>query len=126
MTSDHGEAFLEHGTTVHGKNYDPEVYQIPLLMKWPGHILAGQRVDTLVRSIDIVPTLYDLLGLPLPASFEGRSLLPLASLDSKPAESRIALGAVGLNDYRPEHDYVGVVSRNFLYVVERRRGDVEF
>ena len=32
VTSDHGESFLEHGTTVHGKNYYPEVYHVPLII----------------------------------------------------------------------------------------------
>ncbi len=41
ITSDHGEAFREHGTTKHGKNLYPEVYEVPLIFSWPGHLPSG-------------------------------------------------------------------------------------
>jgi len=108
---------------VHGKNYYPEVYRVPLIMKWTGHILPGVRIGSQVRSMDIAPTIFDFLGLDAPLGFEGRSMLPL---DAQAMQDRIALGAVGLNDYIPDRDYVGVVSRDFLYVEERLNGGVEF
>jgi arylsulfatase len=122
VTSDHGEAFREHGTTEHGWNLYPEVYEVPLVIAWPGRLPAGARVARQVASIDVAPTLLELAGLAAPRSFEGRSLLPL---DSRSRPDGIAICAVGLNDYVPDRDYVAVVSPEHLYIKERRKGAVE-
>ena len=46
LTSDHGEAFREHGTTEHGRTLYPEVYEVPLILSWPDHLPAGTRIRT--------------------------------------------------------------------------------
>jgi arylsulfatase A-like enzyme len=122
VTSDHGESFREHGTTEHGWNLYPEVYEVPLVMVWPGRLAAGSRVARQVSSIDVGPTLLELAGLEVPGSFEGHSLLPFGS----GGQDGVAICAVGLNDYVPDLDYVAVVSREYLYIRERRGGAVEF
>jgi arylsulfatase A-like enzyme len=119
VTSDHGESFREHGTTEHGWNLYPEVYEVPLVIAWPGRLAGGVRVDRQVSSIDVAPTLLELAGLAVPRSFEGRSLRPL---ESGRLPDGIAVCAVGLNDYVPDLDYVAVVSREHLYIKERRGG----
>jgi arylsulfatase A-like enzyme len=122
VTSDHGEAFREHGTTEHGWNLYPEVYEVPLVIAWPGQLTAGVRVDRQVSSVDLAPTLLELAGLSVPQSFEGRSLLPL---EAAGRPDGVAICAVGLNDYVPDRDYVAVVSREHLFIKERRTGAVE-
>jgi arylsulfatase A-like enzyme len=48
-----------------------------LLMRWPeGGIAGGRTVDGLVGNVDIVPTLLELAGLPVPANMEGVSFAP--------------------------------------------------
>jgi arylsulfatase A-like enzyme len=124
VTSDHGESFREHGTTEHGWNLYPEVYEVPLVIVWPGRLAAGSRVAPQVSSIDVGPTLLELAGLEAPGSFDGHSLLPLPF--GSGGRDGVAICAVGLNDYVPELDYVAVVSREYLYIRERRGGAVEF
>jgi arylsulfatase A-like enzyme len=52
--------------------------RIPLLFVWPGHIKGGQRFsDPTVSMIDVLPTILDLVGLPLPEIMQGQSLAPL-------------------------------------------------
>jgi arylsulfatase A-like enzyme len=120
VTADHGEGFREHGTTEHGWNLYPEVHRVPLIAVAPGRIPAGERVAAQVRSIDIAPTLLALAGIPPPESFKGRSLWPLDGL-----EDRVAIAAVGLTSYLPDTDNVAVITRDYLYVEERRHGGVE-
>ena len=60
-----------HGATV----YD-EIVQVPLILSAPGTIEPGV-VESQVRSIDLMPTLLELAGLPARES-DGESLLPLA------------------------------------------------
>ena len=123
VTSDHGESFREHGTTEHGRNLYPEVYEIPLVFHAPSRLPSGVRIEAQVRGIDVAPTLLSLAGIDAPASFEGEPLLPM-----KPGaiRDRVATGAVGLNDQVPNLDYVAVVTPDSLYVRERRNDRVEF
>ncbi len=78
ITADHGEEFLEHGGTGHGRKLYDENIRVPLLWVGPG-VPQGRRIDELAGLIDIVPTLADLLDLPLSpdAGFQGRSLRAL-------------------------------------------------
>ena len=50
---------------------------MPLVFSWPGHFGRGVASDALVETIDVAPTLLAAAGLPVPASMQGRSLLPL-------------------------------------------------
>lgn len=123
ITADHGEAFLEHGTPEHGYNLYPEVYSVPLLMLWPGKLQGGTEINAQMRSIDIAPTLLELAGLDIPASFEGK-VLPTSAAEN--AHDRLAVAEVGTNDYIPNLDYAAVVSRGYLYIHERTNNRVEF
>ncbi len=51
--------------------------RIPLIFVWPGHIAAGQRFSQRVSMIDMLPTVLDLVDLPLPEVMQGQSLVPL-------------------------------------------------
>jgi arylsulfatase A-like enzyme len=86
---DHGEEFLEHGRTFHGQTVYSELTSVPLMLYRPGVIPSGIRIKETVRSIDLMPTLLELSGLPIPKAVEGQSLIPLlgAVRDGKPAES---------------------------------------
>jgi arylsulfatase A-like enzyme len=50
----------------------------PVVMRWPAQIPAGVVDDNLVSTIDIMPTLLDAAGCPIPESVQGKSILPLA------------------------------------------------
>jgi arylsulfatase A-like enzyme len=92
IVADHGEelhdrnAYFYHSCSI----YDSTLH-IPLLMWWPGHLPSGRRVQTIVQSIDIAPTLLELLALPpLPVS-SGQSLVPLIKgHDKKPDSAAFA------------------------------------
>jgi arylsulfatase A-like enzyme len=86
VTADHGEAFGDHATFGHGVTLFNELVRVPLLVRMPGQ-RARHDVDEPVSLVDLAPTLIELAGGPIPASFEGRSLR--ATLD--PA----AGGAIG-------------------------------
>ncbi|MFH1764912.1 MAG: sulfatase-like hydrolase/transferase, partial [Gemmatimonadota bacterium] len=56
----------------------PSITRVPLLFVWPGHIEGGQRFSQpVVSMIDALPTILDLVGLPLPEVMQGQSLAPL-------------------------------------------------
>jgi arylsulfatase A-like enzyme len=79
VTSDHGEAFGEHGLYRHGFELWEELVRVPLVIYVPG--AAPRRVPVRRSAIDIVPTILDIFGLPTPpagerGAFHGVSLLP--------------------------------------------------
>ncbi|NIM18704.1 MAG: sulfatase-like hydrolase/transferase [Candidatus Latescibacteria bacterium] len=77
VTSDHGDEFLEHGHLGHINIAHEELVHVPLICWHPNRYPAGMRVGSLVRHIDIMPTLRDMLGFSKPQEAMGRSLEPL-------------------------------------------------
>ncbi len=76
VTSDHGEAFGEHGDEHHGGSLYEELVRVPLLMSGPG--VVARQIDVPVSLIDIGPSVLDWFEQPTPAEFMGETLLPLA------------------------------------------------
>ena len=76
FTSDHGDGLGEHGESTHSLFIYESTTRVPLLMTGPG-VPAGRRVDQLVRTVDIAPTVLDLAGLEVPAGLDGASLVPV-------------------------------------------------
>ena len=89
ITSDHGEAFGEGGRITHGFLDDSNLL-VPLIIAAPGAKAApGSRIAQQVRSVDLLPTILELAGLPVPAGLDGVSLRPYleGSAASTPAEA---------------------------------------
>lgn len=84
--SDHGEGLFDHDGWSHGQLYD-HTLRVPLLMKLPGWNAGGQRVRSVVSSIDIAPTILQLVGGPVPPRMDGSSLLSVLEAEQ---EDRVA------------------------------------
>ncbi len=68
FTTDHGASFMHSKGTL----YDGGT-KVALLMRWPGVVPAGQRCRCLTSHVDLLPTLFGLLGVPVPEHVEGAS-----------------------------------------------------
>lgn len=77
ITSDHGEEFKEHGSFDHWQLYYRPNLQVPLIMRIPNYPKKEIRIKELVQSIDLLPTILEIVGLPSHPKAQGRSLLPL-------------------------------------------------
>ncbi|MCA9597167.1 MAG: sulfatase-like hydrolase/transferase [Myxococcales bacterium] len=77
FTSDHGEAFAEHGMIRHGFEIWEELVRVPFIVHVPG--AAPRRVKVRRSAIDVVPTILDLFELP-PPSGEGTDFISGHSL----------------------------------------------
>ncbi len=73
VTSYHGEEFKEHGGLSHSERLYEELIRVPLLVWWPGRISAGTLVEAPVQTIDVLPTLLELIGVGRPDGLPGRS-----------------------------------------------------
>ena len=67
--------------------WEPDL-QVPLLLRVPGST-AGQRVTGLTEHVDLMPTLLQVAGIPVPDWAEGSSLLPLLDDPSAPGKSAV-------------------------------------
>ncbi len=81
FTSDHGEGRGEHDESTHSMLVYNATLHVPLIIKpptdsadWQG---GGLRVTPRVGTVDVLPTVLDVLGLGIPEDIQGRSLLPL-------------------------------------------------
>ncbi len=68
VTSDHGEAFGEHGSEGHARNVYRESTEVPFLLSFPFRLEPGVVIEHRVRNIDVWPTVLDLIGLELPGA----------------------------------------------------------
>lgn len=73
ITSDHGEEFMEHGRTLHGRTFFSEVIDVPLILHGPG-VPSGLRIDDLASVVDVTPTILGLLDIEPPANLQGIDL----------------------------------------------------
>jgi len=74
VTSDHGEAFYEHGYWQHSETLYDEMIRVPLIVKWPADVrVQPARFDRSVSLIDLFPTILEAVGLPSRET-EGRAL----------------------------------------------------
>jgi arylsulfatase A-like enzyme/tetratricopeptide (TPR) repeat protein len=77
IVGDHGESLGQHQENAHGFFIYDAATSIPLIIHFPSQNLSAKKVYTRVETVDIMPTLLQILGLPLPSEIQGESLLPL-------------------------------------------------
>lgn len=79
VMSDHGDDLFEPNTTFgHGLSFNggDQTNHLPCIFHVPGNRFASAKVERLTRTLDLAPTVLDILGLPPEPRFEGRSLVP--------------------------------------------------
>jgi len=88
VTGDHGEHFGENGLLGHCLSLARPLLEVPLVIRYPGVFEGGLRVDDVVRSEDLFPTILELCDVVPPAGIDGESLL-------RDLPGRVALGYLG-------------------------------
>src|SRR5439155_17158544 len=76
VTSDHGEEFLEHGLMLHWQNYEEQA-RVPLILKLPSSRVRRRRVPALVSTLEVMPTILDIVDVPPNGEVRGESMMPL-------------------------------------------------
>ncbi len=84
VTSDHGEAFWQHGLVGHSRQVYDEMVHVPLVMRFPDSAgVDPGRVDALTSLMDLFPSICAWMDLPAPQQLDGR---PLAGIFGEPAD----------------------------------------
>ncbi len=107
FSADHGDGLLEHGLVGHastlrgGMLYD-EIVHVPLILSLPGKLPEGLRIVDQVGGVDVMPTVFDLLGMPPRSDFQGESLMPLIQRPDEPHPERVRFAASSFSGYQEE------------------------
>jgi arylsulfatase A-like enzyme len=121
VVGDHGESFGEHGVQMweHNTTVFDEVLRVPLLLRRPDGVGAGQRVSGLVRTLDVAPTVLDWLGLPGLEGVQGRSILALTEDPGAAAPGEILIEALREKQLRPAPtSFLGLRTERYKVVLE--------
>jgi|ERR1039458_2825754 arylsulfatase A-like enzyme/Flp pilus assembly protein TadD len=123
VMADHGEALGEHGEDTHGVFLYDETIHVPLVIKLPGGISAGtrsagtrstekrsagKRIESRVGLVDVLPTILQAVGVPVPQEVQGESLLGMMTPTPKAAPAESSEASVATSSDRPayaETDY---------------------
>jgi len=103
-TSDHGAALESHRLNDKGAAMYEEITNIPLIVRWPGHVNPSTVCSQLASHIDITPTILDYFKLEIPKVLEGESMLALLRNPGTPLHQTIF---IEFGRYEVDHDAFG-------------------
>ena len=111
LMGDHGDAFFKHARFGHNVTLYDDMIRIPFLIKFPERDrIAPRRLPQLVETVDLLPTLFDYLELPIPEQLEGDSLWPLIQGRAQRLEGpEVIVSTVRLNQHAirlGDHKYI--------------------
>src|SRR6185436_5090719 len=116
VIGDHGESLGDHGESTHGFFVYQSVLHVPLVIRAPYDALRGRRVADLVRTVDVMPTVLDLVDLPAAEHVDGQSVVPLMT----GAVRELGLGAYAEALYPRYHygwsELRSLTSERFKYI----------
>ncbi len=118
LTSDHGTEFYEHRRFDHGFTLYQELIHVPLVIKLPGQS-AGRSIDNRVSSIDVMPTILDLLGIDVPEKVKqqlrGQSLVP--AMQGQPVKKDI-FSETDYREYTYKRSIIAPDGWKLIYTLE--------
>ena len=77
ITSDHGEELWNHGRRGHGHSLYQELVHVPMILRYPPALgLGGRSVASMAHHVDLMPTILNYCGVPVPEGLPGRDLRP--------------------------------------------------
>ena len=124
FTADHGECLGEYDRVQHQGVLVEATLRVPLVLHHPGRLPAGKRVRGLARSVDIMPTVLELLGAPVPAAVEGVSLVPSIERGRTGQREAYFETLYGLLEYDASVKRTGIVRGKWKLVHNQRRDEV--
>jgi len=121
VSADHGESF-EHQSFLHaGPSLYDNLIRVPLLIHVPGQ-KTGVRLSTLAQQADLLPTILDLIGAPLPNWTDGTSLKPALNGGALPPRHIFSMNLEPCGIFQPiAKGTVAVMDDEYKYVLRLDR-----
>jgi arylsulfatase A-like enzyme len=117
--SDHGEEFYEHFDKEHGRLFIEQLH-VPLIIKFPGNKFRAKVIHEWVRTMDIMPTLFDFLNIKIKNMIQGISFSPL--ITGKGGYSPLIVSYSG----EPTSEAVRFIKEPFVYSSETTKTTKEW
>jgi arylsulfatase A-like enzyme len=108
LLADHGESLGERAYVGHNFLYEVQL-RIPLILHIPG--FDAKRIDDPVMAVDLMPTIFELLGLGRAFPFQGRNLLPVIEGGGKIEEDRVLIAEQNTRMRVRKGDWTCIFSR---------------
>jgi len=119
FSSDHGDMMGAQGRKAKNVFYE-EAARIPFLVRWPGRAPAGKTSDACLSTVDVMPTLLSLLGLPVPESVEGMDLSHCVRGEAGPEPEAAFLQNTGAcADWEDGHEWRALRDKRYTYAIYR-------
>jgi arylsulfatase A-like enzyme len=123
VTADHGEEFYDHGGWMHGHTLYNELINVPLIIKLPHGRFSGTTFENIVRSIDILPTILEELGIGLVQSeIDGKSLIKI--IQGKEKEDRVFFSEIKYASFFP--DQIASNTGDFKMLLNKTYTDTQY
>jgi len=113
VVADHGEALGEHGEATHGLFAYDATLRVPMIVSAPG--IRTRVVRAPVATVDLVPTVLELLGIAVPSGLDGRSLLTVEDGGTRGSRA-LYFEALDANLTRGWAPLVGVMVDGWKYI----------
>ncbi|PYR07113.1 MAG: hypothetical protein DMG00_17380, partial [Acidobacteria bacterium] len=116
VLGDHGESLGDHGESTHGFFIYESVLHVPLMILAPYDALRGRRVADTVRTVDVMPTILDLLGMHLVDAVDGQSVVSMMTGSVRELELAAYAEAVYPRFHYGWGDLRSLTSGRFKYI----------
>ena len=121
FTSDHGECFGAHGRRAKNIFYE-EAVRVPFLLSAP-ELPLGTANDVCLNTVDIMPTLLDMLELPVPATCEGASRADCLDGKHTTDDGSLMMCCGPTADWGDGHEWRGYRTKRYTYAIYRVGGE---
>ncbi len=122
FTSDHGECFGAHGRRAKNIFYE-EAVRVPFMLRMPNGTQAKKETDACLNSVDLMPTLLDLMQLPIPAGVQGQSLAGLITGENnREPKFQFMQGMGAVADWGDGYEWRALRNKQYTYAIYRVDG----
>lgn len=116
FTSDHGDGDASHAWNQKTALFE-EIIRVPLIVRWPGHVPAGEDSALISVGLDLLPTLCEAAGIPVPAHLTGLSLLTMPSGVDNTHRDHVVVETGFGSGPRPTTSGRAVIGKQYKYVL---------
>lgn len=121
FTSDHGELFGAHGRRAKNIFYE-EAVRVPFLVKWKGHLEEGVQRNFVFNTVDVMPSLLNMMGLPIPKGVEGTDLSACIAGEADTQEGALMMGTGPTAIFGDGNEWRAYRTKQYTYAVFKSDG----
>lgn len=114
FTSDHGDMLYSQNEMYKSKPWSESI-NIPLIMRWPGHIVAGRVTGSPISIVDFMPTLLSMCQVTIPEQAEGVDLSAYVLGDETAGQKSVFINQPVVPKFFTHPEWRGVVTETHTY-----------